>query len=202
MITDEQNINLKNKNKMKLKDKKVAILATDGFEKSELFEPLNALKNEGATVHIISVKEGEIKSWDGDNWGETITVDKLVDNANEADYHSLVLPGGVANPDLLRTHDNALTFIRSFFKSSKPVAAICHAPWLLISANVIENRKVTSYHSIKDDVINAGANWVDEEVVVDEGLVTSRNPKDLPAFIDKIIEETREGKHEEQVANA
>lgn len=187
---------------MKLKDKNIAILATDGFEKSELFEPLIALKDEGATVHIISVKEGEIKSWDGNNWGESIKVDKLVDDADEADYHSLVLPGGVANPDLLRTHDNALEFIRAFFKSGKPVAAICHAPWLLISANVIENRKVTSYHSIKDDVINAGANWVDEEVVVDEGLVTSRNPDDLPAFIAKIIEETQEGKHSEQEANA
>ncbi|QLG44998.1 type 1 glutamine amidotransferase domain-containing protein [Costertonia aggregata] len=187
---------------MKLKDKKVAILATDGFEKSELFEPLNALRDEGAEVHIISVKEGEIKSWDGNNWGETVQVDKLVENANEADYNSLVLPGGVANPDLLRTHDKALDFIRAFFSSSKPVAAICHAPWLLISANVIENRKVTSYHSIKDDVMNAGAHWVDEEVVVDQGLVTSRNPDDLPAFINKVIEETREGKHDEQVVNA
>ncbi len=187
---------------MKLKDKKVAILATDGFEKSELFEPLKALKQEGAEVHIISVKEGMIKSWHGDNWGESTQVDKLVENASEAEYNGLVLPGGVANPDLLRTHQGALDFIRSFFKRGKPVAAICHAPWLLISANVIENRKVTSYHSIKDDVINAGASWVDQEVVVDEGLVTSRNPKDLPAFIDKVIEEIREGKHEEQVANA
>lgn len=187
---------------MKLQDKKIAILATDGFEKSELFKPLEALKQEGATVDIISVKVGEIKSWDGDNWGKSISVDKMVDDANQADYHSLVLPGGVANPDLLRTHDNVLDFIRSFFKSGKPVAAICHAPWLLISANVIENRNVTSYHSIKDDVINAGAHWVDESVVVDQGLVTSRNPDDLPAFIAKIIEETREGKHAEQQVNA
>lgn len=187
---------------MKLQDKKIAILATDGFEKSELFEPLEALKQEGATVHIISVKEGEIKSWEGDNWGKSITVDKLVEDAKESDYHSLVLPGGVANPDLLRTHDTALDFIRDFFKSGKPVAAICHAPWLLISAKVIENRKVTSYHSIKDDVVNAGAHWVNEEVVVDHGLVTSRNPDDLRAFIAKIIEETREGKHDEQEVNA
>lgn len=187
---------------MKLENKKVAILATDGFEKSELIEPLEALREEGATVHVISVKEGEIKSWDGDNWGESVDVDKLVDDVNANDYHSLVLPGGVANPDLLRTHDKALDFIRAFFAQSKPVAAICHAPWLLISARVIENRKVTSYHSIKDDVINAGAHWVDQEVVVDEGLVTSRNPKDLPAFIDKVIEETKEGKHENQVLNA
>ncbi|MBP2830686.1 type 1 glutamine amidotransferase [Aquimarina sp. U1-2] len=187
---------------MSLQNKKVAILATDGFEKSELFEPLKALKNENATVHIISVKEGEIKSWDGENWGETVAVDKLVENASESDYNALVLPGGVANPDLLRTHDDALDFIRDFFKSGKPVAAICHAPWLLVSAKVIENRKVTSYHSIKDDIVNAGAHWVDEEVVVDSGLVTSRNPDDLPAFIDKIIEEVKEGKHDDQVVNA
>ncbi len=187
---------------MSLENKKIAILATDGFEKSELFEPLNALKKENATVHIISVKEGEIKSWESNNWGETIQVDKLVQDANESDYNALVLPGGVANPDVLRTHDDALQFIRDFFKNNKPVAAICHAPWLLISAEVIENRKVTSYHSIKDDVVNAGAHWQDEEVVVDSGLVTSRNPEDLPAFIDKIIEEVKEGKHEDQVLNA
>lgn len=185
---------------MKLEKKKVAILATDGFEKSELFEPLKALKNEGATVHIVSIKEGEIKSWDDKNWGQPVKVDKLVSDTNEADYNSLILPGGVANPDTLRTNDDALDFIKAFFRSGKPVAAICHAPWLLISANVIDGRKVTSYHSIKDDVVNAGAHWVDEAVVVDQGLVTSRNPNDLPAFCDKIIEETREGKHEEQHA--
>ncbi|WP_224484898.1 type 1 glutamine amidotransferase domain-containing protein [Robertkochia aurantiaca] len=187
---------------MKLTNKRVAILATDGFEKSELFKPMNALKKEGAQVDIISVKKGDIKSWEGENWGETIKVDKLVDEVDSTDYNALVLPGGVANPDLMRTHENALGFIRKFFAESKPVAAICHAPWLLISAGVIENRKVTSYKSIKDDVINAGAAWVDEEVVVDQGLVTSRNPNDLPAFIDKLIEEVREGKHEEQVVHA
>lgn len=187
---------------MKLQDKKVAILATDGFEKSELFEPMKVLKGEGATVHIISKDEGEIKSWDGDNWGKSITVDKTLENVKADDYHTLVLPGGVANPDLMRTHDSALTFIRAFFEQGKPVAAICHAPWLLISAGVIENRNVTSYHSIKDDVINAGANWSDEAVVVDNGLTTSRKPEDLPQFIDKIIEELCEGKHDEQVVNA
>lgn len=187
---------------MKLENKKIAILATDGFEKSELFEPLKALKEEGATVHVISLKEGEIKSWDKDNWGESVKVDKVLSEANAADYNSLVLPGGVINPDQLRVNTSALSFIRAFFEASKPVAAICHAPWLLISAKVIENRKVTSYKSIKDDIKNAGANWVDEEVVVDQGLVTSRNPDDLPAFIRKIIEETREGKHDEQVVDA
>ena len=187
---------------MKLQNKKVAILATDGFEKSELFEPLEALKKEGAMVDIISIKEGEIKSWDDKNWGKSITVNKLVKDTKESDYNALVLPGGVANPDTLRTDENALQFIRSFFKNHKPVAAICHAPWLLISAGVIQNREVTSYKSIKDDILNAGATWMDKEVVVDNGLVTSRNPNDLPAFISKIIEEIREGKHEEQVANA
>ncbi|MBS9464284.1 type 1 glutamine amidotransferase [Flagellimonas sp. 389] len=187
---------------MKLKDKNVAILATDGFEKSELFEPLKALKQEGANVHVISLKEGKIKSWEGDNWGESITVDKTLEEVKASDYHTLVLPGGVANPDLLRTHDDALSFIKDFFKQGKPVAAICHAPWLLISAGVIANRNVTSYHSIKDDVINAGANWSDQAVVVDAGLTTSRNPDDLPQFIDKVIEELCEGKHEDQVVNA
>ena len=187
---------------MSLENKKVAILATHGFEKSELFEPYNALKEEGATVDIISYHEGEIKSWDGDNWGESIQVDKLIKDVKAEDYHTLVLPGGVANPDSMRTNEDALTFIKDFFKLSKPVAAICHAPWLLISAGVIENRKVTSYKSIKDDVINAGAEWVDEPVVVDEGLTTSRNPDDLPQFISKVIEELKEGKHEGQVVNA
>lgn len=187
---------------MKLENKRVAFLATDGFEKSELFEPMKALKNEGATIDIVSLENGEIKSWDKDNWGESIAVDQTVDAASESNYNALVLPGGVINPDQLRTNDKALGFIREFFDSGKPVAAICHAPWLLASANVVENRKITSYHSIKDDMINAGANWVDQEVVVDQGLVTSRNPNDLPAFISKVIEEVREGKHEDQVLNA
>jgi protease I len=183
---------------MKLENKKVAILATDGFEKSELFQPLEALRKEGATVHIISNKHGEIKSWDKSDWGKTIAVDKKIFEASESDYDSLILPGGVINPDTLRTNEDALDFIRAFFSSGKPVAAICHAPWLLISAGVIEGRKVTSYKSIKDDVVNAGADWVDKEVVVDQGLVTSRNPDDLPAFCKKVIEEIREGKHQEQ----
>ncbi|MFS4418214.1 type 1 glutamine amidotransferase domain-containing protein [Maribacter sp. 2307ULW6-5] len=185
---------------MKLEQKKVAILATDGFEKSELFEPLEALRKEGATVHIISNKSGEIKSWDKTDWGDAVQVDKKLSDAQMADYNSLVLPGGVLNPDTLRTDKDALQFIREFFDAGKPVAAICHAPWLLISAGVIEGRKVTSYKSIKDDVVNAGAQWVDQEVVVDQGLVTSRNPDDLPAFCSKVIEETREGKHAEQHA--
>ncbi|WP_149277704.1 type 1 glutamine amidotransferase domain-containing protein [Pareuzebyella sediminis] len=185
---------------MKLKDKIIAILATDGFEQSELFEPLKALKDQGATVHIVSDKEGKIKGWDKTDWGKHIEVDKKVDAAHVKDYDALVLPGGVLNPDSLRTHTVALNFIKAFFESSKPVAAICHAPWLLISAGVINGRKVTSFKSIKEDVINAGAEWQDKEVVVDNGLVTSRNPDDLPAFCDKIIEEVIEGKHDEQHA--
>lgn len=187
---------------MKLENKNIAILATDGFEKSELFEPLQALKSEGATVHVISPEDGKIKSWDTDNWGESIAVDKKLSEANADDYNSLVLPGGVINPDKLRVNESALEFIRAFFKAGKPVAAICHAPWLLISAGVIENRKVTSFGSIKQDVLNAGGKWMDQEVVVDQGLVTSRDPGDLPAFIKKIIEETREGQHDGQVADA
>ncbi len=187
---------------MKLKGKKIAILATNGFEASELFAPLDAVKKEGAQVHIISESLGEIKSWENGNWGKAIDVDKTLQEAEESDYHTLILPGGVINPDTLRANDKALSFIQAFFKSGKPVAAICHAPWLLISAGVIENREVTSYHTIKDDVINAGAKWVDQEVVVDSGLTTSRNPNDLPAFIEKVIEELCEGKHEDQVVNA
>ncbi|WP_100614394.1 type 1 glutamine amidotransferase domain-containing protein [Confluentibacter citreus] len=187
---------------MKLQNKRIAILATDGFEKSELFDPLKALKEQGATVEIISIKEGNIKSWDDKNWGETIKVDKLAKNANPSDYSALILPGGVINPDLLRVNEDALSFIRNFFSQRKPVAAICHAPWLLISAKVIENRTVTSYFSIKDDLINAGARWKNQEVVVDSGLITSRDPQDLPAFINKIIEEVAEGKYEKEVLKA
>lgn len=183
-----------------LNNKKVAILATHGFEESELTEPKVALEKAGAEVHIVSEDSGTIKSWTDDNWGSSYQVDKTLDEASHEDYHALMLPGGVINPDLLRKNPKAITFITSFFENHKPVGAICHGPWLLAEADVLKDRKITSYGSIKTDMINAGANWVDEEVVVDEGLVTSRSPKDLPAFNSKLIEEIYEGKHKEQVA--
>lgn len=183
-----------------LKNKRVAILATDGFEESELAEPKRALENEGIEVHVISDKSGKIKAWSNGNWSNEVDVTKTVDQANESDYNALVLPGGVINPDKLRRNGRAVEFIREFFKNHKPVAAICHAPQLLIEADVVNGRKLTSFSSIKTDLKNAGANWVDEEVVVDEGLVTSRSPKDLDAFKKKMIEEIKEGKHEEQTA--
>ncbi|WP_417888113.1 type 1 glutamine amidotransferase domain-containing protein [Zunongwangia sp.] len=181
-------------------DKKIAILATHGFEESELSSPKKALENEGFTAHIVSVKPGTIKSWDVDKWGSDFKVDKTLDEVSAKDYNALVLPGGVLNPDSLRTNEDALVFIRDFFKQSKIVAAICHGPQLLINAEVVEGRTMTSYPSIKKDLENAGALWVDKEVVVDEGFVTSRNPDDLPAFNSKLIEEIKEGKHDYQHA--
>src|SRR5690606_29646647 len=182
----------------RLKDKKIAIMATDGFEPSELFGPLEVLRAAGATVDIVSDREGEIRAWDKSNWGKCIPVDLKVDSAHSLNYHALVLPGGVMNPDQLRTHTVAVNFVKAFFEKSKIVAAICHAPWLLINAGHIEGRRVTSSKSIRLDVINAGGLWIDEAVVVDNGLITSRKPADLPAFckalVDLLLEE-REGKY-------
>jgi len=184
----------------KLNRKKVAVLATNGFEESELKEPLNALKEAGADVDIVSEKSGKIKAWQDGNWSNTYNVDKTLDDVSQSNYNALVLPGGVMNPDTLRKNKDAVNFIKSFFENHKPVAAICHAPWLLAEADVLKGRKVTSYASIKKDIINAGAHWEDSEVVVDQGLVTSRNPNDLPAFTSKLVEEIYEGKHEMQTA--
>ena len=183
-----------------LNKKKVAILATDGFEESELREPKKALEKAGAEVHIVSDKSGKIKSWTDGNWGSEYTVDKTLDQVSQKDYNALMLPGGVINPDTLRRNPKAVSFVKSFFENHKPVGAICHGPWLLAEADVVKDRKITSYSSIKTDMINAGANWVDEEVVVDQGLVTSRTPEDLPAFNSKLVEEIYEGKHDEQTA--
>lgn len=180
--------------------KRIAILATDGFEESELKSPKEAMENEGFQVDIVSLKSGSIKAWDQGNWSNEYKVDKTLDSVSANDYNALVLPGGVINPDKLRIEEDAITFIKDFFKQSKPVASICHGPWSLINADVVKGRTMTSYPSIKKDLINAGANWEDKEVVVDEGLVTSRNPDDLPAFNSKLIEEIKEGKHDLQHA--
>ncbi len=181
-------------------NKRIAILATNGFEESELKSPKEAMEKEGFTVEIVSENEGKIKSWADGNWSNEYNVDLTLENASASDYNALVLPGGVINPDKLRRNKQALAFVNHFFEQKKPVAAICHGPQILISAGVVKGRKMTSFNSIKDDLINAGANWVDEEVVVDEGFVTSRNPNDLPAFNSKLIEEIKEGKHELQHA--
>lgn len=178
--------------------KKIAILATDGFEQSELLSPQSALLEAGADIEVVSIKEGQITGWNKDNWGEKVTVDKLAADANAADYDALLLPGGLFNPDSLRQNTDAKAFVDGFFgaKKNKPVAAICHAPWLLAEINKLRDKKVTSFPSIKSDLINAGAHWVDQEVCVDNGLVTSRSPADLDAFNAKFIEEILEGKHQ------
>lgn len=180
--------------------KRVAILATNGFEESELQSPKEYLEQQGWTAEIVSPESGSIKSWANGNWGKEYKVDKTVDEVSSSNYHALVLPGGVINPDHLRRNEKAVAFVKDFFEEKKPVAAICHGPQTLIEAGVVEGRKLTSFSSVKTDLINAGANWVDEEVVVDNGLVTSRTPKDLPAFNKKMVEEIKEGKHELQRA--
>jgi protease I len=184
----------------KLHDKKVAILVADGFEQIEMTSPRAALEEQGARTHLISPNRDTVKGWQHDHWGDTFNVDASLDEATPEDYDALLLPGGVMNPDKLRVNNQALEFVRSFFAAGKPVAVICHGPWTLINAGVVKGRRITSYHTIKIDLQNAGAQWVDEPVVVDEGLVSSRNPNDLPAFNAKMIEEIAEGKHARQHA--
>src|ERR1700759_3572767 len=180
---------------MELSGKKIAILATNGFEQSELEVPRDALKEAGATVDVISLEAGEIKGWDKKDWGYPVKVDKVLDQVSAKDYDAVVLPGGQINPDLLRVEAKALKFIKDIFDAKKVVAAVCHAPWLLIETGIAKGRRMTSFKSIKTDVANAGAKWEDAEVVVDQGVITSRNPGDLEAFCGKIIEEVKEGRH-------
>ncbi len=172
-----------------IKESKILILATDGFEQSELLVPLTKLKAAGATVKIASPKTGSIRGWDKTNWGQSVPVDVDLETVDADDYHALVLPGGQMNPDALRINEKAIELVLDFLDSEKIVAAICHAPWLLVEADAVEGRVLTSWPSVKTDIENAGGDWVDEEVVVDDNIITSRSPADLDAFVAKIIEE-------------
>jgi len=184
----------------RLQNKRVAFLAADGVEQIELTKPWDALKAEGAEVRLLSIKDGEIQGMNGMDKGDSFPVDAIVGSVNANDYDALVLPGGVKNPDLLRMNDDAVKFTKAFFEASKPIAAICHAPWTLVEAGVVEGRTLTSYPSLQTDIRNAGGTWVDEGVHVDAGMVTSRRPDDLDAFITTTIEEIEEGRREGQSA--
>jgi protease I len=178
----------------------ILILAADGYERSELRVPLEELRKHGANVKIASIKAGEIKSWDKKDWGDSVPVDLEARNVRAEDFDALVLPGGQINPDILRDNEDAMKVVRDFVKSGKPVAAICHGPWLLVEADALRGRRATSYRSIRTDIRNAGASWKDEAVVVDTGIITSRSPEDLPQFVAKIVEEVQEGRHNRRAA--
>lgn len=178
-----------------IKDARVLIMATDGVEQSELLVPRDRLREKGAAVEVASPDGHPIRGWDKDDWGTDIPVDCRIADVNPADYAALVVPGGQINPDLLRINPNAVSIVRSFLDAGKVVAAICHGPWLLVEADALRGREVTSYKSIRRDVENAGGRWVDREVVADDGIVTSRSPEDLAPFVAKIIEEVQEGPH-------
>lgn len=183
-----------------IKEARVLILATDGYERSELRVPRDELKKRGAAVKIASLEKRPIKSWDEKDWGDTIDVDLTAEEASAKDFDALVLPGGQINPDLLRADEKAMRVVKDFLASGKVVAAICHAPWLLVEADALRGRKATSYASIRTDLVNAGADWRDEKVVTDKGIITSRSPEDLDAFVAKIVEEIEEGRHERRAA--
>ncbi|WP_425098041.1 type 1 glutamine amidotransferase domain-containing protein [Tropicibacter sp. S64] len=179
---------------------KILIISTHGFEQSELEFPRDQLRAKGATVHVATLDGKAIKGWDGGDWGREAEADLKIADAKCADYDALVIPGGQINPDLLRVEDAVLSLAKDFETSGKVIAAVCHAPWVLVEAGIAKGRTMTSYHSIKTDVINAGAHWVDQEVATDKGIVTSRNPGDLKAFVSKIVEEIEEGKHDRKAA--
>ena len=182
----------------RLEGKRVALLATDGVEQVELTEPWTKVEEEGGRPELVSLETGAIQGFQHLDKGDTFSVDRTVADANADDYDGLVLPGGVANPDFLRSDEDAVRFVRAFFEAGKPVAAICHGPWTLVEADVVRGRTLTSWPSLKTDIRNAGGEWVDEAVHVENGLVTSRKPDDLPAFCDKLVEEICEGRHDEQ----
>lgn len=178
-----------------LAGRRVAALIAHGFEQVELFDPQQALTKAGAIVDIVSPESGTVRGWNHQDWGEEIKVDRSLDEARVEDYDALLLPGGVVNPDRLRLNRKAVQFVSRFFEEGKPIAVICHGPWTLIEADVVKGLTITSYPSLKTDLVNAGANWVDREVAVDRGIVSSRKPDDIPAFIEKMLEEFVEGKH-------
>jgi protease I len=186
----------------KLAGKKVAILAADMFERVELEKPRKALEDAGAETEVVSIHDGEIKGFDHFDPAKTVKVDKTVEEVSVDDYDALMIPGGVGNPDQLRGDENAVNFVREFYASKKPIAAICHAPWVLVEAGVVRGKKLTSWPTLQTDIRNAGGNWVDEEVVVTEGIVTSRKPDDIPAFNEKMIEEFAEGPHTQRTIHA
>ncbi|HEY8255857.1 MAG TPA: type 1 glutamine amidotransferase domain-containing protein [Rhizomicrobium sp.] len=185
---------------MTIRDAKILIIATNGFEQSELEVPRDKLREAGAKVTIASLDGKDIKGWEHTDWGGAAKVDIAIKDAKESDYTALVIPGGVMNPDKLRVDEDTMKLVKAFLASGKPVAAVCHGPWLLVQADALKGRRATSYNSIRKDVENAGATWVDEQVVADNGIITSRKPDDLDAFVKKIIEEVEEGKHYRRAA--